>query len=156
MIVNWGKYIEKILLNEGYSKGVWMYHDFRSCLIWSVWNNAFPNAKWIIVRRTTADIIQSCVDTGFMKAFKNKLNQIAVKANSEQEGWLWLVNQYEQRFKEMEQNNLNCKQIWPEQLIKGNYSQLYKLLDWLGLSWNHKIEDRINLVDQKGKDILWQ
>jgi len=54
--MNWKQTIETVLFNEG-CKDKWMYKDCRSSLIWPVWNHAYPNAKWIIVRRRTGDII---------------------------------------------------------------------------------------------------
>jgi hypothetical protein len=53
---------------SGYKQGIpWMYKDTKMCQMWPVWNFAFPNARWIIVRRRTGDITQSCVKTAFMQ-----------------------------------------------------------------------------------------
>jgi hypothetical protein len=135
---DWHNIIGDIMQMEGYRQGEWMYKDHRSALIWPVWNKNFPNAKWIIVRRRTGDIIQSCIKTGFMIAFKNEFNIEKTNSTSEDSAWLWYVRQYERRFVEMINNGLNCKILWPERLIDNDYEQLYELLDWLGLKWNPK------------------
>ena len=33
---------------------------------------------------------------------------------------------------------LNVKVIWPERMVKGNYEQIYEVIEWLGLSWKGK------------------
>jgi len=146
--VSWKQKVEQIIINEGYKEGHWMYKDSRSGLIWPVWNFAFPNAKWIIVRRRTGDIIQSCLKTAFMDAFTYANNQRAIEVNTEQEGWLWWVHQYEKRFVEMITEGLNCKVVWPDRMVHGDYQQMYETLEWLGLSWNKEI---VNLIDP----LLW-
>ena len=145
---DWKQKIERVMISDGYKKGKWMYKDSRMSLMWPVWDHAFPDAKWLIVRRRTGDIINSCSRTGFMRAFKSLENQKVVGASSEREGWLWWVHQYEQRFVEMITAGLNCKVIWPERMVHGDYQQMYQTLEWLGLPWNSEV---LSLIDP----LLW-
>jgi hypothetical protein len=125
---DWKKKVFEILSAEGYKKEqLWMYKESRICQMWPVWNYAFPNAKWIIVRRRTGDIIESCLKTGYMVAYKDR------------DGWLEWVHQHEKLFVEMIETGLNCKIVWPERMVSGDYSQMYEMIDWLGLKWNDKI-----------------
>jgi hypothetical protein len=146
---DWRNKVFKVLKSEGYKKGIWMYKDFRSALIWKIWHYAFPEAKWIIVRRRTGDIIQSCIKTGYMKAFKDPENCKKVGAFSEEDGWLWWVHQYENKFIEMITAGLNCQIIWPERMVNGDFNQLFNMIDWLGLKGDSK--KIINLVEP----LLW-
>ena len=73
--VVWQNKIREILEYEKYNNRTWMLKGFRLGQMWPVWNYAFPNAKWIIVRRRTGDIINSCIKTDYMDAFKDKNNQ---------------------------------------------------------------------------------
>jgi hypothetical protein len=123
---NWKDRVHTLISNEGYVGGPWYYKGPRNSLVWPVWNYAFPNAKWVIVRRRTADIAQSCLNTGFMDRYDTY------------EEWVTWVNHQEDRFVEMIQAGLNVKQVWPERMIKGNYEQLYELVEWLGLEWKPK------------------
>ena len=134
----WRDRVEQVMRDEGYKKGAWMYKDARLCLTWQVWNISFPDAKWIIVRRRTGDIIQSCLKTGYMRAFKDVDNIKAVGAENETKAWLWWVEQYEKKFIEMINEGVNYKIIWPERMVDGDYQQLYELCDWLGLKWETK------------------
>ena len=133
---HWRQTVTQSILDEGYQKGPWMYKDSRSSLIWPVWDYAFPNAKWIIVRRRRADIVQSCLKTGYMDAF------------SERDDWLNWVREYEKRFVEMIEAGLNCKVVWPERMVNGDYQQMHETLEWLGLEWNKEV---INWIDP----LLW-
>jgi len=134
---HWRQRVEQSIFAEGYHGGVaWMYKDSRSSLIWPVWNYAFPNAKWIIVRRRTGDIVQSCLKTGYMTAYDDEA------------GWVAWVHQYEKRFVEMIEAGLNCKVVWPERMVDGDYQQMKETLEWVGLKWN---KDVINWIDP----LLW-
>ena len=136
---NWEQRVTNIMREEGYVGGEWMYKGAKMCLHWPVWHYAFPNAKWVIVRRRTGDIIQSCLKTSFMRAFSNPHFRQAVGAKNEVEGWLWWVHQHEARFIEMIQKGLNCKIVWPDRMVDGDYSQMNEMLEWLGLNWNSDI-----------------
>lgn len=136
---NFRKWVETAMREEGYKEGTWMYKDTKMCQMWPIWNYAFPNARWIIVRRRTGDVIQSCIKTGFMAAFKDEEKRKAVGVSTEEEGWKWWVHQHEKRFVEMVEEGLNCKVIWPERMVHGDYQQLYETLDWLGLSWKTEV-----------------
>ena len=142
--MDWRKRIEQVMLDQGYEEGPWFYKGAKMCLLWPIWHFAFPNAKWIIVRRRTADIIRSCQKTSFMRAFVNPNNQKAVGAKDEREGWLWWVHQHEQRFVEMIQAGLNVKIVWPERMVTGDYQQVWETVEWCGLEWNNGIYNFIS------------
>lgn len=142
--LNWKDSVDEIFEREGYDTGAWFYKSSRATLIWQVWHNAYPHAKWVIVRRRTADIVESCVKTGYMQAFKEKKKCDAVHVKDEREGWLWFVHEYEKKFVEMITEGLNCRVIYPERLVYGDYSQLYETLDWLKLKWKHSV---FNYID---------
>lgn len=142
--LKWKDSVEDIMTREGYKKGEWFYKSFRATLLWEIWHNAYPHAKWVIVRRRTGDIIHSCKKTGYMKAFKDPRRKEAIGVNSEEEGWLWWIHEYEKRFVEMITQGLDCKVVYPERLVYGDYSQLYEMLDWLRLTWHPRI---FNYID---------
>jgi hypothetical protein len=133
--------LEMIKIDENQA---WLFKSSTNCQIWPVWNYAFPNAKWIIVRRRTGDIVSSCMKTAYMKAFKDKAIQKAVGVDNEQDGWIWWVRQHEKLFVEMIEAGLNCKTIWPERMVNGDYSQIFEMLEWLGLKWDDSIISTID------------
>jgi len=134
----WRSQVESTFVQEGYTGGEWIYKGSTACQIWPVWNHAFPNAKWIVVRRNSFDIAQSCMSTGFMKAYNTH------------EGWIGWINEHERKWVEMINAGLNVKFVWPERMIKGNYEQLFEIVEWLGLSWKSK--EVLDFIDPK----LWK
>lgn len=133
----WKTEVEYILSTEGYRGGVWMYKDFNISNVWKLWDSAYPEAKWVIVRRKTTDIISSCMKTKYMKEYNTE------------EGWKGMVHDYEHRFVEMITEGLNCKVIWPERMVGGDYQQLYELCEWVGLEWK---EDALRFIET----LLWK
>ena len=147
--VNWRHRVEEVIRSEGYKDGPWFYKGAKMCLIWPVWHYAFPDAKWVIVRRRTGDIVNSCLKTGFMRAFSRKEFQRAVGVDNEADGWIWWVRQHEKRFVEMIDAGLNCKIVWPERMVNGDYRQMMETMEWLGLEWNSEV---LSFIDPK----LWK
>jgi hypothetical protein len=133
---NWHRKVWDILVQQGYNGTAWVYKDARIALTWPVWEHAFPNAKWVIIRRRTGDIVQSAMKTGYM-----------VERDTEEE-WKEWVRQYNNKFVEMISSGLNCKVIWPERMVHGDYKQLYELCEWLGLKWN---KEALNYMEP----LLW-
>ncbi len=137
---NWHEKVINELKKQNYNKKqVWMYKGHRACQMFPVWAHAFPNARWIIVRRRTGDIIRSCMHTSYMTAFDN------------QEDWKMWVREHENLFVEMIQTGLNCKVIWPERMARGDYQQIYEMLDWLKLRWNSKVISEIDTMLWKSR-----
>lgn len=146
---NWRQQVEKVMQEQGYTSGAWFYKGAKMCLTWPVWHHAFPKAKWVIVRRRTPDIINSCMKTSFMKAFSREEFRKAIGVENEQEGWMWWVLQHEKRFIEMLQAGVDAKIVWPERMVNGDYQQMMEIVEWAGLEWNSEV---LSFVDPK----LWK
>ena len=132
----WKKKITRLLKEENYTENKpWMYKGSRVAQLWPIWDFAYPNAKYIIVRRRTGDVIESCLKTGFMDAYSSSriLDEIGVQ--NERDGWLWWVHEHEKMFVAMIEKGLNCKVIWPERMLDGNFQQIHEMLHWLDLPW---------------------
>lgn len=128
-----------IVQRQGYTSGAWMYKGTQMNLVYPIWDYAFPNAKWIVVRRRDDDIVESCMRTAYMNAFDKEENIKAVGAKDKKDAWYWWVRQHNRRFVEMIEKGLNVKQIHPERMVYGDYTQVYEMLDWLGLKWNNEV-----------------
>lgn len=124
----WKNQIESVLLKESYhGMTPWMLKGSRICQTWPLWHATFPNAKWVIVRRRTGDIIDSCLKTGYMNAFQDK------------EGWLDWIHIHEKLFLNMVEAGINYREVWPERMASGDYEQMHQTLTWLGLPWSNDI-----------------
>jgi hypothetical protein len=146
---SWKELILMQIEQEGWDKErPWMVKGSILVQYWPVWHYAFPDAKWIIVRRRTGDVIQSCIKTGFMRTFKKDENLKKLDLETERDGWLWWVHQYENKFVEMIKEGLNCRIVWPDRLAEPVEAykcmkQMYETVDWLGLKWDDEIPDVI-------------
>jgi hypothetical protein len=148
--LTWREQVEEIMREEGLGEDEpWMLKDAKMALMWPIWHHAFPDAKWIIVRRKTPDIVRSCMHTGFMEAFKQRKNLDAVNAATEYDGWKWWVDEYIERFTEMVGEGLNAKQVWPERMVSRDYGQTEEMLKWLDLEWT---DDIFGFIEPK----LWK
>lgn len=123
--VDWKDVVERTMIEQGYKDGPWFYKGAKACQIWPVWNYAFPDAKWLIIRRRSADIAESCLKTGFMQRYNTF------------EGWIEWVNIHERKWKEMHEAGIQFREVWPDRFVeRGDYSQVQEAIEWLGLKWN--------------------
>jgi len=142
----------RILYEEGLNgENPWMYKSPKICQVWPMWHKAFPEAQWIVVRRRTGDIVNSCLHTAYMYSYSNKVIQNMIEVSSEREGWIWWVREHEKMFQEMEISNLKMKVVWPERMVTGDFTQVKQMIEWLGLAWNEDIPKLIKpmLVNSK-------
>jgi len=151
---HWREVIEKVLTTENMLETPWMVKSATLARMWPVWNRYYPDAKWLIVRRRTGDVIQSCIKTGYMGEFKDPYNVRFVGGTKEEDGWLWWIHQYENKFVEMVQAGLNHKIIWPDRMVSGDYQQIQEMVEWLGLKWNERIPEVINPLLKKSKEVI--
>jgi hypothetical protein len=148
----WSFKIETLLDKEGYNEAIpWMYKSSRIAQIWPIWNLSYPKAKWIVVRRRTGDIIQSCIKTGFMTAYADQSVLQQINAKDEADGWLWWVHEHERMFSDMSEAGIQFKEVWPERMAAGDFEQMKELISWLGLEWNEKIPEFVRPLLRNSK-----
>ena len=121
----WREKFLKEMKHQGYKedRDILMYKGAKMCLMWTLWDRAFPEAKWIIVRRRSEDVIQSCLKTGFMSKYKDR------------DGWLGWVREHVKRFREMFEDRLDIMEVFPQEMIDGNYTEIESVIKWAGLEW---------------------
>lgn len=121
------KDVMDIFKRQGYKKGPFMYKGAKMCLVWPIWHDAFPKAKWIIVRRDAEDIALSCLATPFMRKLSNNVP-----------AWLRWVGEHVKRFEEMKEAGLDVTEIQAEEIIGGEFKDLQKFVEGAGLKWNER------------------
>jgi len=124
---NWRSDIQREIRKQGYRNGPWYYKGAKMCLFWPLWVRAFPEARWIIVRRKSDDIIQSCLKTAFMKAYRTA------------EGWLGWIDEHKERFIEMEEVGCQIHYVWPQKMIDFDLSEIQSVIGKLGLKWEKNV-----------------
>jgi len=123
---DFGRKMKEIARAQGIAKDVaWYFKGAKLCLIWPVVAATLPGSKWVVVRRSDAGIINSCIYTGFMNAYKTA------------PGWKKWVDIHRRHISSMEDFlGDTCREVWPERFINGDFSEISGVIDWLGLNWN--------------------
>jgi hypothetical protein len=124
--VEWQRRVMAILYNQGYQTGIFFYKGAKMCLTWPIWHAAFPDAHWIIVRRDDEGIIDSCMFTPFMRAYKDR------------KGWQEWIDEHKKCFAEMANAGLKMRTIWSNDIIKGHLEDIQGVIEWAGLKWDEK------------------
>ncbi len=129
----WREKILRIIGQQGYKNNcIWFYKDAKMALTFPLWHSAFPNAKWVLVRRRDEDIVNSCLRTGFMRAY------------DESKGWRRWVLEHEKLFTQMKEDGLDIMEVYPQRMIDGNFEEIKSVIKWLGLTWKEK-EARVSI-----------
>ncbi len=128
-----------IIKGQGYEEGPWFYKGAKMTLLWPLFHEAFPGARWIIVRRRDEDIINSCFRCGFMKAYTTS------------EGWQGWIDHHKRQFETMLKHpDMDVLEFWPEELVRGSLFSIKHVIAELGLVWNQ--EAVLQFVEPK----LWR
>lgn len=108
----------------------WYYKGAKMALIFPVWAEAFPRAKWVIVRRRKEDIVNSCMKTGFMRKY------------STPEGWEGWIEHHKKCF-EMMRRWLDVVEVWPSKFVEGDLQEIRDTILQLGLTWDADTEKKV-------------
>jgi len=123
---NWRNRVLAAMHDQGLRDQLWMYKGAKMCLMWPQWNEAFPKAKWIIVRRDEASVIKSCLKTSFMRAYHNEA------------GWKKWCNQHILKFNEMLEAGLDISVVWSPRVMSGDFHEIRDAVEHVGLEWNEE------------------
>lgn len=123
----WRARVHDVIKREGYKKGPWFYKGAKMCQFWTQWHNAFPTAKWLFVRRDDVDIINSCLKTGFMRAYNTEA------------GWQKWVDVHLTRLEEMKLAGLDVIEVWPTKVVNGQFGEIKNAVAHVGLNWNRDV-----------------
>jgi len=120
------KYVTDIITHEGYQADrLWAFKDAKLTLLWPLFQEAFPDASWVIVKRNIDSIVKSCLNTSFM-----------VQHSDNPGLWYAWTEQYTQRLMRLVQTVDNCYEIQSEDLIDNKYQTLQAVIEKLDLKWD--------------------
>lgn len=124
-VENFAEDVVTLLADEGYSgQEPWLFKDAKLSLIWPIWSKAFPQARWVIVRRRHQDVIRSCLGAHFM-----------VQHSSDPAFWQRFIEAYERRLEVLCLSGVWYREITPAELVAGDLGPLQELAGELGLKW---------------------
>ena len=58
-----------------------------------------------------------------------------MRAYAGREGWKTWVDVHIERFEQMKEAGLNIREVYPQEMIDGNFGEMKSIIDWLGLEW---------------------
>lgn len=120
--------VETMMKFQGYRSGAWFLKANTLALIWPTLKEAFPDAKWIVVRRKSGSIVASCLRTAYMDAYP--------KATDQTDAWFAWVAFWRLRYEQMKAAGLDVTEVWPAKYIAGDHSEIEKVVRMLKLKWN--------------------
>jgi hypothetical protein len=102
----------------------WGFKDAKLTLTWRVWHEHFPRARWIVVRRSSDEIIASCLRTSFMK-----------QHSGDPAFWQQFVADYLERLGALQREVGWSRVIAAGDVAVGRFDALEQLVRDLGLTW---------------------
>jgi len=101
------------------------YKDAKIILCPKIWQESFPYAKWVLVRRNIDDIARSCVNTQFMKK---------LKIHEEWKNW---AHEHQNRMDELEEDlKGQAISVWPHKAIHYSIDEFRRIIDFCNLTWD--------------------
>lgn len=98
---------EQVAMIFGGIGGMRGYKDAKLTFVWQAWAAAFPAAKWVLVRRDRAAIVDSCIRTNFMRA-----------RGDDRAAWGQWVDEHLTRFDAMKAAGLDLVEVWPDRVVE--------------------------------------
>jgi len=127
--------VKIIIESDGYNNDTpWLYKDAKLTLLWPVFHDAFPDARWIIVRRKDDDIINSCLHTSFMRYH-----------SSDPVYWEHFSNRYLEHLENLKKSGANVREIWSQDLIDGQLETFERVVNEFRLEYNES--ELIEFID---------
>lgn len=111
---------------------VWFVKHSKILLQWKVWHEAYPNAKWVFVRRKGEDIVHSCMNTSYMDDCQTE------------DEWVNWVKHRLGLMLDMRNATDNVWDVWPQKIIDGRFYEIEHCIYDLCLPW--KEQDVIKLI----------
>ena len=113
----------------------WGFKDTKPCLDWRTWNDAFPNAYWVVTERKDQDVIKSCQKITFMSKYKDEA------------GWQIYVDEHKKRFKDMFNNLERIYKLNTDDVVNFKFDVLEKIIKDIGLNWDYdKVKAQIKPI----------
>ena len=120
--------ILKIIQSDGYrGNRQWLYKDAKLALLWPMFSSAFPDARWIYVKRDIESFIDSCLRTPFM-----------YQHSSRRDYWEQFADEYIARIQALKDSGANFFELESPAIVAGNFASLQNLIEQAGLQYDEK------------------
>ncbi|EAQ04182.1 TPR domain protein [Pseudooceanicola batsensis HTCC2597] len=117
--------ITRALRREGYDgSGPWGFKDPKLTLLWQLFDRAYPQAIWVIVRRDRGKVLDSLCRTSFM-----------ARHSTSPEYWTPFCNAYDFRLNLLRGSGARIFEVDADALSSGDLDQIRPVIDAAGLTF---------------------
>lgn len=127
-----------VMREQGFLHGPWYYKGAKMLLVWPAWHRAFPDAKWVYVWRSDEGIINSCLRTHFMQAYKDAA------------GWKGWIEHHKKRLGGLMASGADVHVFDGDLATSGDFEEVRKMLDFCGLPYSRSKADEIIIRGKNG------
>ena len=126
--------IYRTLRQEKFEKGKpWLFKDPKIALCWNIFNEYYPNAKWILLYRNENDILNSFNRTNFMNAYNTKKE------------WLNYLNCWKLNMQSIKEECKNVFEFNIENIFNNKTEEINNLYKFIGIKNQNK---HLNCIDK--------
>ena len=122
---------DRLLFDDGYVRlpdgAPWLFKDAKLLLTWRMWHKAYPDARWVLVRRDRDEIIDSCCRSKFMNRPQY--------GERNRDFWSNWVDEYLLRMEDLKKH-IDYMEVDTNQLLDGNYCTIKDAISMCGLSYS--------------------
>ncbi len=120
--------VYKVVHVDGYDdNGPWLYKDPILTLFWPLFADAFPAARWVIVRRDEDQIVDSCLRTAFMN-----------QHSDDPAFWRRFAGEYRRRLDGLAASGAAVCAVRSADLAAGRMDGFREVVERLGLAFREK------------------
>lgn len=101
-----------------------IHKECKIVFFWEWVHDKYPDAKWVIVRRSQSEIASSCMRTPFMIRYK------------EHKDWFKMIRTYEKHMEDMKAH-VDFREVWPKKFKSDPDDPMMKdAVEWAGYTWD--------------------
>jgi hypothetical protein len=140
VVQSWRRTVLRIWDTQTPGADVNFYCSTLSALVWPMWTRAFPEAKWLFVRRNPEEIVRACLQTAWMDGYQDAA------------GWAGWVSHYNACFDGIAERAPSVS-IYPHasQGREQGMAEMESAITALGLEW-----DPVRVYDLLAPVLWWR
>lgn len=104
----------------------WLFKDPKIALVWKLFAQAFPNAKWILLYRRVNDILDSYKRTKFMDAY------------TDTDEWLAYLDKFHENMKSIGKECKNSYSFQIESIFDNKEEDIWRLFEFVAVNYTQE------------------
>lgn len=103
----------------------WLFKDAKLALVWRQWAAAFPEARWLVVRRRRDGVVASAL----------RAEPMARRLGYDWARWKRWAHDYLAHLEELKAGVEGVVEVWPDRDVFGDPARMKPVVEGLGLTW---------------------